>query len=151
MKLADPVEEQMRSPFQREVAKLYQRVILYDRIKASVNIEDSPDFLAEVLRLQQMLPAWAAALRSKQAGQPFNEEDVKMANAFLARFQSMSEFSDLLAIPPASDDAGADAWQKAGDSLLQGEGKWDAVWRVSRRATSTRASWPMRDSAMPGG
>ena len=117
MKLADPVEEQMRSPFQREVAKLYQRVILYDRIKASVNIEDSPDFLAEVLRLQQMLPAWAAALRSKQAGQPFNEEDVKMANAFLARFQSMSEFSDLLAIPPASDDAGADAWQKAGDSL----------------------------------
>jgi cytochrome c-type biogenesis protein CcsB len=117
MKLADPVEEQMRSPFQREVAKLYQRVILYERLKSSVNIEDSQDFLAEVLQFQKMLPAWTAALQAKQAGQPFGEQDDKMANAFLARFQSMSEASDLLVIPPGADSSDENAWRKIGDSL----------------------------------
>jgi ABC-type transport system involved in cytochrome c biogenesis permease subunit len=117
MKLADPVDEQMRSAFQREVVKVYQRVILYQRLKSSVNLEDSPDFLAEVERFRQMLPSWAATLEARQAGKPYNEQDAKMADAFLARFQSMSESSDLLIIPPSPGNPDPNAWQKIGDSL----------------------------------
>ena len=117
MKLTDPVEEQLRSPFQREVAKLYERVVLYERLKSSVNLEDSPDFLAEVLRFQQMLPAWSAALRAKKAGQPGNEQETKMAAAFLVRFQSMGESSNLLIVPPGADNPDENAWQTVGAAL----------------------------------
>ncbi|HUL52658.1 MAG TPA: cytochrome C biogenesis protein, partial [Opitutaceae bacterium] len=44
--LAEPVEDAARTAFQREVVDLYQRVALYQRLKTSMNLEDSPDFLA---------------------------------------------------------------------------------------------------------
>ena len=117
MKLADPVEEAVRSPFQREVAKLYQRVILYDRLKASVNLEDSPDLLAEVLRLKDMLPSFTAVLRDKEAGRSYNEETYKMAAAFRDRFQFMRDSGLLLVIPPASENSDPNAWKNMGESL----------------------------------
>jgi ABC-type transport system involved in cytochrome c biogenesis permease subunit len=117
MKLADPVEEAVRSPFQREVAKLYQRVVLYDRLKASMNLEDSPDLLAEVLRFQEMLPAFAAALRDKEAGRSYQEENYKMATAFRDRFQFMGDSGYLMVIPPGADNPDPNAWQKMGDAL----------------------------------
>jgi ABC-type transport system involved in cytochrome c biogenesis permease subunit len=117
MKLADPVEEAARSPFQREVAKLYQRVILYNRLKAAVNVEDSPDLLAEILRLKEMLPAFTTALRDKEAGRPYSEETYKMAAAFRDRFQFMREAGLLLLIPPAVENSAPNAWQNMGDAL----------------------------------
>jgi ABC-type transport system involved in cytochrome c biogenesis permease subunit len=117
MRLADPVEEQVRTPFQREVAKLYQRVVLYQRLKASVNLEDSPDLLAEVLRLQQTLPGCMAALRAKQSGQPYDEQNYQIATAFLTRFQFMSASGYLLVIPPDLGDPDPNGWRKTGDTL----------------------------------
>ena len=117
MKLADPVEEAVRSPFQREVARLYQRVVLYQRLKSSVNLEDSPDLLAEVLRLKEMLPAFTTALRDKAAGKTVNEETYKMAEAFRDRFQFMSDSGYLMVIPPGADNPDPTAWQKMGDAL----------------------------------
>ncbi len=118
MRLADQVDEPVRTPFQREVATLYQRVVRYERLKASVNLEDSPDFLADLLRLQQMLPAGAAAVRAKEAGRPYNEQDYKSIMEFVARFQFMSESGYLLAVPPEAGNPDVNAWKKAGDALL---------------------------------
>jgi ABC-type transport system involved in cytochrome c biogenesis permease subunit len=117
MRLADQVEEPVRTPFQREVATLYQRVVRYERLKASVNLEDSPDFLAEVLRLQQTLPASTAALRAKQAGQPYDEPSYQIATAFLTRFQFLSDSGYLLVIPPDADNPNPNGWKKMGDAL----------------------------------
>jgi ABC-type transport system involved in cytochrome c biogenesis permease subunit len=119
MKLADPVDETMRSPFQREVAKLYQRVVLYQRLKDTVNLEDSPDLLAELLRLQQILPASTAALRAKEAGQSYDDQNYKIATAFVTRFQFMSDTGYLLVIPPAADNPDSNAWQKMGEALTR--------------------------------
>jgi ABC-type transport system involved in cytochrome c biogenesis permease subunit len=120
MKLADPVEESVRSPFQREVAKLYQRVVLYNRLKAAVNLDDSPDLLAEVLRLKDMMPAFMTALRDKATGRPYNEETYKMAEAFRDRFQFMRDASLLLVIPPVADNADQNAWKNMGEALEGG-------------------------------
>ena len=65
MKLAEPVDEAVRPPFQREVATLYQRVVLYQRLKASVNLEDSPDLPRRGPAPEQMLPAGTAAFSAK--------------------------------------------------------------------------------------
>jgi ABC-type transport system involved in cytochrome c biogenesis permease subunit len=117
MRLADPVEVPLRSPFQREVAKLYQRVVLYQRLKASVNLEDSPDLLSEVLRLKQTLPERSAALRAKQAGQPYDDQNYQIATALLTRFQFMSSSGYLLVIPPDPGDPDPNRWKKMGDAL----------------------------------
>jgi ABC-type transport system involved in cytochrome c biogenesis permease subunit len=117
-RLAEPVEDQVRTAFQREVTDLYQRLVLYQRLKASVNLEDSPDFLAEVLQLEKTLPAGSAAFRAKEAGQPYNEADYKTLMDFAARFQYLSDSGYLLTIPPDAANPNGNAWQKAGDALL---------------------------------
>ena len=118
MRLADQVEEPLRTPFQREVATLYQRVVRYEHLKASVNLEDSPDFLADLLRFQQALPAGTAAFRAKQAGQTYNEQDYKALMDFASRFQFMSESGYLMVVPPEAGNPDVNAWTKAGDALL---------------------------------
>ena len=118
MRLADPVDEQMRTPFQREVAQLYQRVVLYQRLKASVNLEDSPDFFADLQRFQNLLPGGIVAFRAKQAGQPYNEPDYKAVMDFASRFQFMSESAYLLVIPPEGGNPDVNAWKKTGDALM---------------------------------
>ena len=111
MRLADQVDEPVRTPFQREVGKLYQRVVLYQRLKASVNLEDSPDFFADLQRFQNLLPAGIAAVRAKKAGQPYSEQDYKAVTDFASRFQFMSDSGYLLLIPPAAGNADVNAWK----------------------------------------
>ena len=118
MRLADPVDEPVRTPFQREVAKLYQRVVLYQRLKQSVNLEDSPDFFADLQRFQNLLPAGIAAVRAKEAGQPYNEQDYKAVMDFASRFQFMSESGYLLVIPPEAGNPDVNGWKKTGDALM---------------------------------
>jgi len=117
-RMAEPVDEGVRTPFQRGVVDLYQRLILYQRLKASVNLEDSPDFLAELLKFQQALPAISTAFLAKEAGKPYNNQDYKTLTDFVSRFQYLSDSGYLLAIPPAPGNSDPNAWQKAGDALL---------------------------------
>jgi ABC-type transport system involved in cytochrome c biogenesis permease subunit len=117
-RLAEPVDDPLRTVFQRGVIDLYQRLVLYQRLKASMNLEDSPDFLAELLRLEKALPAGSAAFRAKEAGQPYNEQDYKTLMDFAARFQYMSDSGYLLTIPPDAGNPDPNAWSKAGDALL---------------------------------
>jgi ABC-type transport system involved in cytochrome c biogenesis permease subunit len=117
-RLAEPVDEPSRSAFQREVVDLYQRVVLYQRLKASVNLEDSPDLLADLLQFRKNLPAGAAAFRAKEAGKPYNEQDYKTLMDSASRFQYMNDSGYLLAIPPDAT-ADATAWTKAGAALLE--------------------------------
>jgi len=119
MRLADPVDEQERTPFQREVAKLYQRLVLYQRLQQSVNLESSPDLLADLLRFQEILPAGAAAVRAKEAGRPYAEADYKAVMNFASQFQFLSDTGYLLVIPPDAGHAGANGWKKMGDALME--------------------------------
>ncbi len=118
MRLAEPVDEGARTPFQRGVVDLFQRLLLYQGLKASLNAEDSPDFLADVLRLQQVIPAGAAAARAKRAGQPYNEKDYQAAVDAASRFQYLSDTGYLLAIPPGPAAPDPNAWTKLGAELL---------------------------------
>ena len=109
----------MRTPFQRGVVELYDRLVLYQGLKASLNLEGSPDFLADVLHIQQELPAGTAAVRAKQAGQPYNEKDYQTLMDSASRFQFMSDSGYLLAMPPGPENPDAQAWTKLGAELLE--------------------------------
>jgi ABC-type transport system involved in cytochrome c biogenesis permease subunit len=70
------------------------------------------------LRLEKTLPAVSAALRAKESGQPYNEQDYRALTDFVSRFQYLSDSGYLLTIPPEAGNPGPTAWQKAGDALL---------------------------------
>ena len=157
MRLVEPVEDALRTPFQREVVKLYSRLVQYQQLKYSLSTEDSTDLAADLRRFEQALPAALAAFRAREAGRPHNEDDLKAIAPDVARFQFMSEAAGLLAIPPAAGSPDATAWRKAGDVLLETvrSGRVDPVvldyadlgraWRLKQPADFNRIVRQLHD------
>jgi cytochrome c-type biogenesis protein CcsB len=116
--LADSVEGSQRSSFQRAVLQLYQNLQLYHRLKYSLTMPDSPDFLAELKRFPEILPAGVAAAQAKAAGKPYNEQAYAQAQAFEQRFDFLAQNAELLPIPPDPSEPNQSAWKQVGRSLL---------------------------------
>jgi len=116
--LADSVESNQRSSFQNAVLQLYRNLQLYDRLKHSLTMPESPDFLAELKRFQEILPAGATAAQAKAAGKPYNEQTYAQAQAFEARFDFFAQHAELLPIPPDPAEANQNDWKQVGRSLL---------------------------------
>jgi len=122
-KLADPVDPQARTPFQRSVLQLRANLSHYIHLEHALAPADSPDFLNELLRLQDQLPKGVAAVRAKEAGQPHDEAAAQAIVAQGQRFLSMAEGTDILAVPPDEDSADPNAWHTAGQGLLESFGR----------------------------
>jgi ABC-type transport system involved in cytochrome c biogenesis permease subunit len=111
--LANNVEDQLRTPFQRDVVKLYERVTLYFRLKNSLQVADSDDFEAEV-------EAYAKSIAS---GSPIAKSTATAAGAENAadpaqRFSFLAQNAYFFPIPPATPNGKPEEWKKIGDSLL---------------------------------
>jgi ABC-type transport system involved in cytochrome c biogenesis permease subunit len=117
--LAEPIEAQLRTPFQKAVIQLRDRIILYQRLKHSVQPPDSPDFLSELLQFQKDIPAGVAAFRAKQNGETFDEAAFKNLSHAVQRFDAMSELGYLLVIPPAESETNRTAWRTVGLTVLE--------------------------------
>ena len=112
--LAFEVEAPNRTPFQREIVKLRERLMLYHRLKHSMQLPDSPDFLAEILRFQEALPAGVAAARARSDS---NEEDFKRILEFANRWEFMATLAYVLPIPPLGNEASEAEWMNMGRAL----------------------------------
>ena len=117
-KLARPVENALRSPFQNAVLQLYGSLVQYQQLKHTLAPPQTDDFLAELLRFQKMLPTGIAAVRAKQAGQPHDTETAKAMLELGQRYLFMSEVTSILAVPPAGEVTDDNAWSTTGQSLL---------------------------------
>ena len=117
-KLADPVEPELRTSFQKAVIQLRDRIVLYQRLKHSAQAPDSPDFLQELMIFQKALPAGVEAVRAKQKGESSNEEAFKAMITMAERYDFMDKMGYLLAVPPADDEPSPTAWTSLGHSLL---------------------------------
>jgi len=115
--LAAEVEAPVRSPFQREIVKLRERLMLYHRLKHSLQLPDSPDFLNEVLQFQEALPAGVAAARAKSTGEDSNKADFDKILGFANRFEFMTTMAYILPIPPAEGAASDTEWLNIGRAL----------------------------------
>jgi ABC-type transport system involved in cytochrome c biogenesis permease subunit len=117
--LADPVDAQLRTSFQKAVVQLSERIVLYQRLKHSLQLPDSPDFLAELGQFQKALPAGVEAVRARQRNEPHDEVAFKAMIEMAKRYEVMDNFGYLLAIPPADSEPSPTAWKKAGGALLE--------------------------------
>ncbi len=117
--LAEPTEVQLRTPFQKAVIQLRDRVLLYQRLKHSAQTPDSADFLSELVQFQKALPAGVAAVRARQKGEPHDTDAFKAMMTMAGRYDFMDKMGYLLTVPPASDEPNPTAWKSVGHALLE--------------------------------
>ncbi len=116
--LAQPIEAQRRTPFQRAVIALRDNIGLYVRLTASLVPPDLDDPLVALRTMQDTLPASVDAVRLRQQKQPHDEAAATRLMELAGRFDFMAQNAYLLPIPP--DDANTDdtAWRKTGAALM---------------------------------
>jgi ABC-type transport system involved in cytochrome c biogenesis permease subunit len=117
--LAGPVEAQLRTPFQKAVVQLHERIFLYQRLKHSVQVPESASFLREVVQFQQGLAAGVEAVRARQKGEKHDEAAFTAMLATAQRYDTMAQMGYLLAIPPDAAEQDLTRWKTSGQALLE--------------------------------
>ena len=117
-KLADEVEAPLRTPFQNQALKLRNRVVLYQRLKYTMQPPDAGGFVADVTQLDATLSANVAAVRARQRGLPHDEAAFRKMAELVKAFDAMLSAGYLIAIPPAGPKADLNAWKTPGQALL---------------------------------
>lgn len=124
-KQAEHIEEtkkevQLRNGYEKDLMHLFESLILYRRLKNSLQPEEnSGDFVGELMRYRESIPAALVAWKKRQAGQDYNEQDLQSIAAYLNRFEMMSRYAYPLIIPPSKPSQDRDAWSNMGTSLIE--------------------------------
>jgi ABC-type transport system involved in cytochrome c biogenesis permease subunit len=113
-KLADEVESALRTSFQRAVIQLRDGLVLYESLGDSLVAPGVDDYLAEVSRLNEIVPAARAAM---DAPGPARDAAGKTLRDLDNTFSSLETLGNLRPIPPADGKTGAGSWQSAGAAL----------------------------------
>jgi ABC-type transport system involved in cytochrome c biogenesis permease subunit len=160
-RLAEPVEAQLRTPFQKQVIAVRNRVILYLQLRLSVQMPESSDFLTELELFEKALPAGINAVLAKQRGEEHNPDALKVMKEMADRFAYMEQLGHLRLVPPADDDNDPTHWELTGTTLLAsfGTGKINPTvldyarlgqaWRKGDAATFNRIVATLHDKLEP--
>jgi ABC-type transport system involved in cytochrome c biogenesis permease subunit len=114
---ASAVEDAQRTTYQKQVLKLANAVMLYHRLKNSLQPEGAHNFEQTVADFEASLPAGIAAARARQAGEKADETALRKLVFATQQFNNMADLAAPLAVPPA-DPSDRDGWQNVGASLL---------------------------------
>jgi ABC-type transport system involved in cytochrome c biogenesis permease subunit len=109
--------EKLRTPFQKDLMHLYSSIILYNRIKNSLEPEGADDFAREVDAYEQTLKPGRVALEATDAGKPLNQDDLDHITFFFRRYEAVARVAYPLLIPPAPDQP-RQAWSNVGTNLM---------------------------------
>ena len=114
---ASQIESGVRTPFEREVLKLRERLTAYIALRFALQLPQSPDFAAEIEHFAAILRPALAATQARMAGQPHDEAAVKELAGFFNKFDLLRTRAQLLTIPPRTGTSDANAWKTLGDAL----------------------------------
>ncbi|HLH56349.1 MAG TPA: cytochrome c biogenesis protein CcsA [Verrucomicrobiae bacterium] len=116
---ASEVKAEEQTTFQKQVVKLANAVMLYQRLKVTLQPEGIDDFKKELGDfIKDLGPARAAAQASENGGK-FDREALERLAQPLQDFQLMAKFSYPLVVPPVDPQKGRDQWENAGASLME--------------------------------
>ena len=115
---AEQTEPQVRNAFQREIIKLKDALMLYLRLKNSLQVEGSSDFGKEVAAFERVIPPGMQAIRDRDAGREFNSRAFDSILLFTQRYKNVCQARYVYAFPnPAAPEPDA-RWQHLGPALL---------------------------------
>jgi len=116
---AGEIKPEDQTTFQKQVSKLANAVMLYQRLKVTFQPEGADDFKQELAGFLKALPSAQAAAKASESGKQFDRDAIERIAQPLQDFDMMSKFGYALVIPPLNPAAGRDKWQNAGTSLLE--------------------------------
>jgi ABC-type transport system involved in cytochrome c biogenesis permease subunit len=108
------IEAANRTAYENAVAKMHERLVLYAQLKNTVQLENSPDWPAELAAYEKLIPDGIAAVNAQQAGEKFNQTNFDSMVAYISAFQYMANLEPPLILPPN----GSTEWRRMGDALL---------------------------------
>jgi ABC-type transport system involved in cytochrome c biogenesis permease subunit len=117
--LTRPIEEQDRSYFQKNLLKLRHRLILYQRLKNSLQSEDSPDFQREVEMFALSIEGGLEAIQKREEGETFDQTAFSQFIAFGSRYQTLAQTAYFFVAPPMNDSSSKTDWLNNGEALLR--------------------------------
>jgi ABC-type transport system involved in cytochrome c biogenesis permease subunit len=113
------LEAEKRTAFEKQVMKLYNALMLYQRLKISVQPPHSQNLLAELEEYKAAMAPGVIAVRASQAGQGFDQKAYDRILEFLAQYNTVARFAYILVVPPGPADASRDEWKNIGTSLME--------------------------------
>ena len=116
--LAGQVESQTRNPFQRDIVKLREALLIYLRLKSTIQVEGSADFAKEVDTFASFIGPGLQSVRARTAGRPFDQDAFRGIIQFTRRYQSVAQVKYAYAFPNPQAANETDRWQQLGDALL---------------------------------
>jgi ABC-type transport system involved in cytochrome c biogenesis permease subunit len=116
---SEKLQSAERSSYQSAILNLRNALILYQKLKNSIQPEGSQNFIGELERFLAAVPEGSIAARQREAGEPFDQAKLNAVAEAVRRYEEMSGMAYLLAVPPRSD---SNQWHSIGDSLLQSIG-----------------------------
>jgi ABC-type transport system involved in cytochrome c biogenesis permease subunit len=113
---ADKLQPIERSAYQSAILNLRNGLVLYQRLKNSVQPEDADNFAGELQAFENSIPEAAKAARARQTGQQFNQATLDRLTELMQRYQRMAELSYVLAVPPRTQ---SNDWRSVGQAITQ--------------------------------
>jgi ABC-type transport system involved in cytochrome c biogenesis permease subunit len=108
----------LRTPFQKDLMHLYESLVVYTRLKNSLEPEGARDFRRELEAYENSIGPGKTALELSQQGKDANQEDLQRIAASFNRYSTLANFAYPMIIPPLPDEARTN-WSTIGVSLKQ--------------------------------
>jgi len=116
---SDKLEAVQRSAYQSAILNLRNGLSLYQRLKNSIQPEDTQSFTAELQRFANSVPGAATAARQRAMGENFDKAKLDDVAQMIQRYERLADMAYVLAVPPLEPNR---EWQSVGNSLLRSLG-----------------------------
>ncbi len=136
---ASQMEDAQRTTYQKQVLKLANATVLYQRLKNSIQPEITTDFAGMVAEFKAFVPAGIAAVRAQQAGRAADQAVMDKFSRYVRTFDNLGNFAYGLTVPPLNPEKDRNAWVNVGQSLvasIQTDEIHPAVTFYARMATA---------------
>jgi ABC-type transport system involved in cytochrome c biogenesis permease subunit len=139
---ADEAEARLRSRFQRHILDLHRQLILYQRLKNSIQPEDATDLAVELTGFKEVVKPGLEAIHRREQSESYDEVAFNRMIVFGNRYKQLAENGYFYISPPALDSDDADSWMNSGELILKtiGTGEIDPLIKGYAAAASAYRS-----------
>jgi len=118
-----------RSAYQNAIFNLRNALVLYQRLKNSLQPEGAQNFASELESFENGLAAAGKAARQRETGESFDQAKLDAVAQLIQRYQKLEEMAYALVVPPPQPQG---EWDSIGESLGQliAKGKIDPVVKI---------------------
>ena len=113
---ADKLQAVERSAYQSAILNLRNALVLYQRLKNSLQPEGAEDFAAELQAFEQAVPEAARAARARETGASFDQAQLDRIAEVMQGYERLADMAYLLAVPQPS---GSGDWRSVGQAIMQ--------------------------------